>query len=101
MPRGPFVSKQRAAYRRSKGRETCGNCRHFKPQKESCDIVKGEIRPEFVCNLWGPDERISRSNRGDKVVRRSATGDVLRATEVGVVGAVGVTAVSAVGRGIT
>ncbi len=101
MPRGPFVSKQRAAYRRSRGRETCGNCRHFISQKDSCDIVKGEIRPEFVCNLWGPDERISRSRRGDKVVRRSGSDNALRATETAVVGGVGVAAISAVGRGIT
>jgi hypothetical protein len=39
----------------------CGNCSHFRfhfpvTVHGSCEIVKGQIQPEMLCDLYEPDE---------------------------------------------
>lgn len=41
--------------------EKCGTCMHFYQSSGTCDLVKGNISPDMVCNLW---EIMSRKNEG-------------------------------------
>ena len=47
-----MVSKESVHYRETDGARTCGNCVMFHPSSKTCDLVKGAISPEDVCDEW-------------------------------------------------
>jgi hypothetical protein len=36
----------------AKGKNQCGQCRHFLKNEEKCEIVNGKIQPEDWCNKF-------------------------------------------------
>ena len=32
--------------------EHCGNCQHFMPRDDACEVVKGAIYPRYWCSRW-------------------------------------------------
>ena len=34
--------------------ERCDLCKHFRELYETCDLVKGKIKPGAWCKLWAP-----------------------------------------------
>ncbi len=46
-----MVSKEAVDYRLARGKRHCGNCVMFHANG-TCDLVKGLISPEDVCDKW-------------------------------------------------
>lgn len=44
--------KSEVSYSTGTPREHCGNCRHFLPQDDACELVKGVIMARYWCKLW-------------------------------------------------
>jgi hypothetical protein len=34
--------------------ERCDRCKHFRELYDTCDLVKGKIKPGAWCELWAP-----------------------------------------------
>jgi hypothetical protein len=45
-------SKQSVAYRVAKSERRCGTCSMFRPNSESCSLVKGYIHEDDTCDRW-------------------------------------------------
>lgn len=39
-------------YRKATGARHCGSCAMYHERASECDLVKGVIRPEMVCDRW-------------------------------------------------
>ena len=46
------VSKKSVNYRPKSGEQRCGNCVMYHHGTYKCDLVKGDIYPNYVCNKW-------------------------------------------------
>ncbi len=46
------VTKSSVDYRTATGSRHCGSCAMFHPRSSECDLVRGVIRPEMVCDKW-------------------------------------------------
>jgi hypothetical protein len=46
------VSKESVNYRESATDKRCGNCAMFNTGAGTCDLVKGDIQPNDVCDRW-------------------------------------------------
>src|SRR6185437_4553767 len=46
------LDKAQVDYSRGKGDARCNNCQHYLPAIKGCEIVKGEIEPEFWCERF-------------------------------------------------
>lgn len=50
------VSKQSVHYRPKSGKHRCGNCVMFHHLSGLCDLVKGHIYPDYVCDKWESED---------------------------------------------
>jgi hypothetical protein len=48
------VSKKSVNYRPKSGKQHCGNCVMYH-HSGTCDLVKGEIHADYVCDKWQAD----------------------------------------------
>lgn len=48
----PTVSKSSVNFRSGTAAKRCGNCVMFHPRQHACDLVKGVIRSDDVCDRW-------------------------------------------------
>ena len=57
--------KRDVDYRQGTEPEVCRNCVHFNKSEGfklfsagSCDLVKGRIKEDYLCNLWSPNDEV-------------------------------------------
>lgn len=48
----PTLTKSSVNFRTGTDRRQCATCVMFHPRSHSCDLVKGMIRPDAVCDRW-------------------------------------------------
>lgn len=55
MPEEILLNKSEVNYRLGDGESSCGSCSHYIPP-EGCQIVKGKIESNGLCDLFEPDK---------------------------------------------